>query len=232
MKKLTNCYFIGDIHGEFDFLKEKLENYFSKPDENLNFIQVGDFGIGFQNPDKELKKLINLNQFLKDLRANMFVIRGNHDDPSYWNGNFIFSNLKLIPDYTYLNLNDYKFLLVGGAISLDRIDRINGVSWWENEGLQSPKKNIEEVDVLVMHTNPRNIGHIYGNIKSFTKNDSYLSDDLKTENNIGYDVLQKCNPSRFYCGHHHMSQIGEFALDSGKICKWHILDILEIKQLR
>lgn len=54
------------------------------------------------------------------------MLRGNHDDPSYFNGEkkLDLKNIICIPDYTIINFHDKTILLVGGAISIDRMNRI------------------------------------------------------------------------------------------------------------
>jgi hypothetical protein len=45
-------------------------------------------------------------------------------------------NFKLLPDYTTLHMNGQSWLLVGGAISIDRIDRVLERTWWPGEAFQ------------------------------------------------------------------------------------------------
>ena len=55
--------FIGDVHGEFNELSNKLANTNVK---NSTFIQVGDFGLGFMKMKNEISQLNILNNRLKD----------------------------------------------------------------------------------------------------------------------------------------------------------------------
>ena len=112
---------IGDIHGNFNYLKHQITQ---KNITDCTIIQVGDFGIGFTNRDNDIETLKNLNDFLMGQNITMLAIRGNHDNPDFFKGDIEFTNLKLLPDYTTLNLEGNNFLFIGGAISVDRTARI------------------------------------------------------------------------------------------------------------
>ena len=67
---------------------------------NPDFIifSCGDFGVGFgyNNPreeKKEHKKLSILNDFLNKRNIFLYVVRGNHDNPIFYDGNHNFSNI-------------------------------------------------------------------------------------------------------------------------------------------
>ena len=67
-------------------------------------------------------------------------------------------NFKLLRDYTNLHLNGQSWLLVGGAISIDRIDRVLGRSWWPGEAFELREDLAQPADVLVTHSGPEWIG--------------------------------------------------------------------------
>jgi calcineurin-like phosphoesterase family protein len=68
--------------------------------------------------------LENLNKFLHEKDIFMIAIRGNHDNPEYFKGDYKFTNLHLVPDYTVLKLEGQNFLFIGWSISIDRKPRI------------------------------------------------------------------------------------------------------------
>jgi UDP-2,3-diacylglucosamine pyrophosphatase LpxH len=82
------------------------------------------FSIGFTTPENDMRILEDLNEQLKKKNITMYAIRGNHDNPAFFKGDHILSNLKLLPDYTVLDLEGKKILLVGGAVSVDRVPRL------------------------------------------------------------------------------------------------------------
>lgn len=150
------CYVIADIHGVFDriipFIKEF--DY-----SNCLIVVAGDCGFGFKL-FKDYKDEFNLiNKFLRKKNITMLMIRGNHDDPRYFNEEKIkLSNFKLIKDYSVismyyegddemLGLPKFSMLCVGGATSIDRTYRINRYNKRILMALeQYPWINLEKID--------------------------------------------------------------------------------------
>lgn len=237
---------LGDIHGNFNYLKNQIH---TKQITDCKIIQVGDFGIGFTNRDNDELTLKNLNDFLKDNRVTLYAIRGNHDDPTFFNGDYDYSNLKLIPDYTTLNLEDNNFLFVGGAISVDRTQRIkenNSNSkygskkrcYWEKEGITyKPEivKSLTNIDIVVTHTapdwcEPNNKLGFGGFVEDWAKYDNTLISDLIHERNqmtnIFIDLYENNKIKKHFYGHFHKSNLNNFdGVDH------HLLDINEFYHL-
>lgn len=119
-------YVLGDLHGDIDALKREIKN---RVLSKCNLIIAGDIGLGFLPRNVHLIEYRELNNFLKKSDLYLYVFRGNHDDPSYFNreiqedDEFLMSNIKVLPDYSVLTLRDKNILVVGGAISIDRLFR-------------------------------------------------------------------------------------------------------------
>ena len=73
--------FLGDIHGKWEVVKHYFELYSIS---NIKLVQVGDFGVGYKKKDEESQLLNELSLFLKEKNSFLYVIRGNHDNPSYF----------------------------------------------------------------------------------------------------------------------------------------------------
>lgn len=144
---------IGDIHGKISDLSDKID--LLKLDHGVSFIHLGDFGLGFDNPLKEHKKLKTLDYSLSRSGSKMFVIRGNHDNPTYWtnNGSYDMNNIQFVPDNTVTEIEGKVCLFAGGAISIDRINRVKGVNYWPNETYhwEKPKIIPKRIDCLFTH---------------------------------------------------------------------------------
>ena len=161
----------------------------------------------------------------------MVAIRGNHDDPDFFKGNHIYSNLQLVEDYTMMEIYDKKYLFVGGAISIDRKMRLHDMqnaaaygskkeSYWFDEVFvldEEKLKNINGIDVVVTHTAPTycypdnklTFGYM---VNEFAQYDDQLIPDLKVERadiTKMFDILHKNgnNISEHYYGHFHASHI-------------------------
>jgi predicted phosphodiesterase len=238
---------VGDIHGEFEELKQSL---IKKMITDCYVIQVGDFGIGFNLINSDLRRLIDLNSFLEERNIIMYVIRGNHDNPDFFKGNIKYSNLILMEDYTVLELDDRKILCIGGAISIDRTkrkndQRINRKSgdkrrlYWIDEHIffdESKIKNLKDINIMITHTAPDwcepdnkiNFGDL---VDQFAVYDPTLKHELREErkllSNI-YDIVsENSNIEKLYYGHFHRSCITEYGITTA-----YLLDIHEIREVR
>jgi predicted phosphodiesterase len=237
---------LGDIHGNFNFLKNQIH---TKKITDCTIIQVGDFGIGFTYKENDEQTLNSLNDFLKDVNVTMLAIRGNHDNPSFFNGDYNYSNLKLLPDYTTLNLEGNNFLFIGGAVSIDRTARIRENSsnirygsrkrcFWEDEVLvYNPEitKTLKDIDIVITHTAPdwcepnNKLG--FGKlVEDWTKDDRKLTTDLLFERNqmshIFLDLKENNKIKKHFYGHFHKSHFSTF-----NDIDHHLLGINEFYQL-
>jgi predicted phosphodiesterase len=116
-------YIIGDIHGDFDTLKKSLLKY--KTLETCVLIIAGDIGLGAIRDEYYQETFEDLNNLCLERHIQLFMVRGNHDNPSYFDEEKIaFSNVKSVPDYSVISVGDNHILCVGGGISIDRKNRI------------------------------------------------------------------------------------------------------------
>jgi hypothetical protein len=227
-----NCvkpvYIIGDIHDVFGRLKKKVE-YFDL--RGCYLICVGDLGIGFNySSEDEISNCNDLNKFFADRDVSFMSIRGNHDDPAFFGGccAINLSHFKLLPDYHAEILNGERFLFVGGAVSVDRRRRAEGLSWWRDEKFQYMPERVYECDVLITHTAPSwNSPFDKNGIASWCNADLTLWDECYKERVDTNALIVQCGAKKHYCGHFHKSQWAE---NDG--CYSTILNIEEIKEHR
>lgn len=104
---------LGDIHGDTYTYEFAIKDVASS-------IQVGDFGIGFAGPYWHDK----VNEMHEG--TNHRFIRGNHDNPE---------KCKDMVGYIDDGTIEDDWMFVGGAWSIDRPMRTEGVNWWEDEEL-------------------------------------------------------------------------------------------------
>ena len=218
-------YICGDLHSEWDALFRKL-NYLKI--ENCYLIHVGDGGVGFLPEAKQMRQFEHHNDRFKKRNIKYLGIRGNHDDPAYFQGQVKLSHFELVPDYTYREFNGEKFLFVGGAVSIDRQVRVPRMSWWEDEVFVLKPELVKKVDVLITHGPPSwNGPNEKSGIAGWCEKDLTLWEECLKERQDIDKLIELCQPIKHYCGHHHLSS---FVSVNG--CDSKILDILEIVEHR
>lgn len=218
----NNLLFLGDIHGNFNYVKWYIKAH---KIENCTIYQVGDFGIGFTTEFNDMNVLGDLNRFLNERNIQMYAIRGNHDNPKFFDGHLAnhFDNLHLLADYTVIDVEGVKILGVGGAVSVDRVPRIREQDmykhdvtlYWDEEVFvldEEKLRTFENIDIVVTHTAPEfcmpinkdGFGYL---VENFAKEDPKLKDDLTEERRLltkMCNILEEKNkPDFWFYGHFH-----------------------------
>jgi len=216
----SRLFLLGDVHGDPQMIVNSLRHV---PDGST-VLQVGDFGIGFGEMTESF--LNTVNKLAKKLNITILAIRGNHDDPSFFNGQWIRSNIRLLEDYTHIDWNGVHILTVGGAVSIDRTKRELGKTYWLEEHFMHSPKDCEKCDILITHSCPSECLPIelnsFDGIKYWVERDKYLKEDILRERSDHRKLLEKANPDQHYCGHFHV------AYNDGRT---RILDINEIIEI-
>lgn len=136
----TGLCFVGDIHGDFSNLAGLMKH---TELTDTAYIICGDCGFGFNKPEYYKQILGKVKKTAAKLDNVFFFLRGNHDDPSYFDGKTIdFPNFYAMPDYTVIRTPIYNVLCVGGAVSVDRIDRMRMQCKIENDYMRFHKCSI------------------------------------------------------------------------------------------
>lgn len=221
-------YFIGDTHG--------LRPVFTIIDrhkiEKSNLIHVGDFGLGFVSIMQDVKNLEVIDEMLIDTQNKLFVVRGNHDNPIFWDKSKGLNlpklhNIHLVDDYSVLDIENKKILCVGGGISIDRQLRKDDrpyPSWWQDEEFQwHPGKfnrvvnNHNTMDIIVTHSAPSAcyprgvdapIVNDWHNVE--LEHGNNLKGELQMERKkidmLKDAVLKAYKPTNWFYGHFHTSK--------------------------
>ena len=227
--------YLGDLHGNFSLIHQYVKNYDIK---DAHIIQVGDFGVGFALLDKERRTLGMFHDLFVKNNVIVWAIRGNHDFKPYFdNDPFGFSNIRLVPDYTVLELEGKKILCVGGAVSVDREWRYTGAqrrgefnvvpgqSWWKDEVFVLEKEKVVDlkgINIVVTHTCPSYCppDNTFG-FGSFVEGiirdtgDVGLKTDLNVERQAMNDLFHYLkingnNIDNHYYGHFHKSEVQNY----------------------
>jgi hypothetical protein len=216
--------FLGDHHGEWSYVFDIID---SKKIQDCYLISVGDSGIGFTNKKNQERLNEGLNEEFKIRNIIFKAVRGNHDDPAYFRGSdrVALSNFELIEDYSVFEHNGKSIQFIGGAISIDRTGRKEGVSYWEGESVVFEKEKLRKVDILVTHTAPswcfpqQFNEMVYG----WAREDAYLLKDLTDERAVMDEIFKVCKPTLHLYGHFHTS-----VTERINGCVHKLLDINEV----
>lgn len=234
-EKFEQLIMLGDIHGTFGVVGHCVSKFSLK---NSVIFQVGDFGLGYQEK-KEMHELRYLNRKLSLRGCYLYAIRGNHDDPIYFNNEQIFSNIIFLDDWTILNLNiagvKERIFCFGGAISIDRKrNQELGGGWWpdevpkfDNTGLES---QVKDITIIATHTSPKWSQPYFMSqiVFDFAKSDATLLQELENERyrmSLMFAPIYENNKETLkahYYGHFHFS-----ALDEYKGVKQKLLNVEE-----
>jgi hypothetical protein len=122
---------IGDIHGSTKTYQKWLRDNL---DPSQRSVQIGDMGLGFAGVGLPAPGQ-------PPLPENHKFFRGNHDSPAKCR-----VHKNYLGDFGYLP--EDKLFWVAGAFSIDRMFRIEGVSWWRDEELSQEELN-KAIDLYV-----------------------------------------------------------------------------------
>lgn len=212
---------LGDIHGNYSVLLTLLENI----PEGSTVLQVGDFGAGLKIIDIENEWFEMIKETLEERDQRLFVVRGNHDDPSYFKGNYMFGRFNLVPDYHVENIEGQNYLFMGGAISIDRMKLIEGKDHWHDATFNLNMiivERLRNINVVVSHNapdflhpilpTPIVLKHHHGDKDLKIPPDPTLLIDIKRERmhlTHAFKELKRNNPEliEYYYGHFHHSHV-------------------------
>ncbi len=245
-----NLAVCGDIHGEFSTLAHNVERLGI---ENSVILVAGDCGIGFEKEKHYLRLYGKIRKSLDKSNNLLLLVRGNHDDPAYFNGDRIdYERMRCIPDYSVVKAAGRNVLCVGGAISIDRKHRLESMwletiwgerrtarpTYWENEAPVFDEAALAGIaaggigiDCVVTHTCP---SFCYPRSKRgvalWLDDDATLAADLHSEravmDKLHERLLADGHPVRdWFYAHFHDSRT-EFI---GNI-RFSLLGIMELKE--
>lgn len=207
---------VGDIHGTIPSLP--LEDL----PRNSNLIFLGDIGVGFPNDI-----VFKLSKHYKN--HNVFLLRGNHDDPSYWEHApyRVSKNVTFLSD-GYININGEYYLCIGGGISVDKNyrHRIEDMTWWKDENVSYTIPNrCKRIKGILSHscfTPPTILKYKF----NWNDPDGSLQLDIQKENELWFDIHKRFKPKEWYHGHFHVHE----TYNKGKT-NIHSLDINELQMI-
>lgn len=163
----------GDTHGDIDFRKLSNKKLLQKFGDLPNYLLVaGDFGLPWSNDPNNAQDLY-LKRWYEAKPYYVIVTPGNHDnyDRIYNMPKEVFhgANIRKYSDNIFflekgevITLEDKTFFSFGGAESIDKLYRREGVSWWSQEDATYADfmkvdvllQGVKSVDYVITHTAP------------------------------------------------------------------------------
>ena len=225
-----DVYGVGDIHGDTSILclLLKVEDI-----KDCTLILLGDIGIWRY---RDYKHYISLDEICKERNIITYAFRGNHDNPAFfynveqqspiarrfWSK---FTNFKVLPDLTELDINGASGIVIGGGVSIDRCCRRSFQSsyrrygnlyklndWWEDEEVPMTNNITKRFDFILSHTGPRpvKVPPLTKDNCSFFAMDPTLQDAINGENTRLEEIQKQFNPVKWWFGHYHINDAFNF----------------------
>lgn len=212
---MNRLFVVGDLHGDYDATTLNTKNF---PDgKNLTkedyVVVLGDFSFIWKY--EEDKHEFYWKNWLEDKPWTTLVVLGNHE-----NYDRIETDYELVPylggmarqysDSIWILERGYVYTIAGkkcfcfgGANSIDKEHRVEGISWWKkelpnyteiNRGLDNLRANENKVDYVFTHTCPERIFRLLMG-PAFSDNDPTRK---------FFDVLEdECEFDHWHFGHFH-----------------------------
>ena len=208
----NDLYVVGDVHGQYKELIFRITQKYKIQDAHI--VVLGDFGIGFDKTMPDLYKWSEKK--LEDQNIEINVLRGNHDNPEYFDGEHDYPRLKFLKDHETYNLANHDVYIIGGANSTDieytdelgrKKHRIEGEDWWPEEDIIRKKELPLRVDIIATHSAPLAFDPIpqrYDNVTEAQYN------KILEERKYLDHVLKEINADYWYYGHYHSSFSGSY----------------------
>lgn len=213
---MSKIYITGDLHGAAELVRFR-DIHLNKDDVML---QLGDAGLIWEvsNFNEENKWL---NWFEHNFEFKLLCVLGNHENYDRIKNLEVVNvygadcykvreNIYYIKNGEILTINDKKFIALGGALSIDRDKRIEGVSWWRDEemnysdqerilnNLESPSVILGKtyIDYILSHTAPKNI------IDKYFRDMGYSDSTSRFLEHINNVIMFE----KWYFGHFHIDK--------------------------
>lgn len=207
-------YFTGDIHG-IPWGIVKFSKKYGLTEDDIIVI-LGDAGANYYCDDRDRECKAALNK----VKPTVFCIHGNHEArpstlPGYrlteWKGGLVwvekeYPNLLFAKDGEIFDLSGLRYLVIGGAYSVDKFYRLSrGWGWWPDE---QPSEEIraevekkirkEPFDIILSHTCPFK----YEPLEMFLSGIDQSTVDDSTERWLDA-IEESCDYKAWFCGHWH-----------------------------
>lgn len=240
----------GDIHGEVSGL---VRNAVNRGISCADILVVGDFGAGFGRPKSMDVAYGKVKAALEKNDICLYTIRGNHDDPAFFDGKHDYERLHFLPDHHIIELCGKKIYPIGGAVSadIDFVDPLTRKSrrmvndalvryasskrvWWPGE---APTQIVDgltaSADIVVSHEAPLSFDPPL--VRADNVRDETWQKIVESRKYLDC-VLHAIKPTLWFYGHYHkhfegVAQHDNAPRDATRQTRYICLDIAEMTRV-
>lgn len=204
-------FITGDCHQNFDkifFFAEKMKLTIED-----NIIVLGDMGLCWRHDKKDFNYYVNEWENF-EYKCNLYWIDGNHENFKLIKTLPIENNMRKCSEHIHMlirgqvyNFEGKRCLAIGGADSVDKFRRTEGLSWWKDEQITE-----EDVTAAVGHKS-LDFDYVFSHAAPASIVDDYkiylcqlqLDEDGvdKTSENRLEDIKNKITFKHWAFGHYH-----------------------------
>jgi hypothetical protein len=207
-------------------------------------IMAGSCGFGTKDIKYFDDRFSELNEYLKSSDFHILFVRGNNDDPSYFDEEKInYSNIKSLSSNCIVKFKDFSCMCIGGGISFDREwkkakgKEFNTTMYWENEGVDFDIKDVEQtikdnnIVCVISHEIPSFVTPCTGSYKNnrWFKNDKeLLADTIKCRSKLDsiYNELVKSDKKPYVWWHTHTDVVASQIVNDIMFCSYPYIENL------
>lgn len=217
----------GDWHGSTTWAVEVIRRTAAQRISTV--VHVGDLGIGpwVGRPDTFLPAL---DAALDRFGCRLLVVPGNHENydtlvaaPRDDDGTIVLGeHIRALPRGHRWTVGGRRFGALGGAVSVDRDNRLPGGSWWAAEAITLDDVEAlgdEPLDVFVTHEAPDGVWLV---------SQMNVPDDAGRAADYGRRLVRRAventRPAVHFCGHWHQRWTDDLTRDDGGTTRVEVLD--------
>lgn len=240
----------GDIHGEVSGL---VRNAVNRGISCADILVVGDFGAGFGRPKSMDVAYGKVKAALEKNDICIYTVRGNHDDPAFFDGKHDYERLHFLPDHYIIEFCGKKIYPIGGAVSadIDLVDPLTRKSrrmvndalvrygsskrvWWPDE---APTHIVDgltaSADIVVSHEAPLSFDPPL--VRADNVRDETWQKIVESRKYLDC-VLHAIKPALWFYGHYHkhfdgVAQHDNAPRDATRQTRYICLDIAEMTRV-
>lgn len=240
----------GDIHGEVSGL---VRNAVNRGISCADILVVGDFGAGFGRPKSMDVAYGKVKAALEKNDICIYTVRGNHDDPAFFDGKHDYERLHFLPDHYIIEFCGKKIYPIGGAVSadIDLVDPLTRKSrrmvndvlvrygsskrvWWPDE---APTQIVDgltaSADIVVSHEAPLSFDPPL--VRADNVRDETWQKIVESRKYLDC-VLHAIKPALWFYGHYHkhfdgVAQHDNAPRDATRQTRYICLDIAEMTRV-